>query len=439
MRFGLVSCTRPLDDPVWLRNAPAARGVFYPPVEWGRGCRRAIRGPLAPVATIAPGRVAGVGLRRRYHHDHRATHIGGLPTRASAPERQASVEHRTTIVHSSAGGARHAAFDGSMTPADYKVLLVDDDPAMLRLLSNGWRRPATRSAPPATARRPWTPSSRSAPTFSSPIGRCRASTAWSCAGGCGRCCCRITCTSSSSPPGPAPREMIAGLEIGADDFLSKPVSEGELLARMRSGSRVLELERRLSLMAHTDSLTGLMTQRSFYESLEKEWHRSRRSHLPLSCVMMDLDFFKQVNDVHGHPAGDSVLKSVAELLVDNCRASDSVCRYGGEEFCVMLPETSETRRRRVGRAGAAAAGRAADPRGTQGTAHHRQLRRGPVPRRHADLRRTGRSGRPGAAVRKAHGPRPRRPLHLAGRRRGTETARRRAARRDLPGHSAPAT
>ncbi len=60
-------------------------------------------------------------------------------------------------------------------------------------------------------------------------------------------------------------EMIAGLEVGADDFLSKPVSQGELLARMRSGSRVLELERRLSLMAHTDSLTGLMTQRSFYE------------------------------------------------------------------------------------------------------------------------------------------------------------------------------
>ena len=136
-------------------------------------------------------------------------------------------------------------------------------------------------------------------------------------------------------------EMIAGLEIGADDFLGKPVSEGELLARMRSGSRVLELERRLSVMARTDSLTGLMTQHCFYESLDKEWHRTQRFHLPLSCVMLDLDFFKQVNDVHGHPAGDSVLKPVAELLVDNCRASDSVCRYGGEEFCVMLPETTE--------------------------------------------------------------------------------------------------
>ena len=135
--------------------------------------------------------------------------------------------------------------------------------------------------------------------------------------------------------------MIAGLEHGADDFLTKPVTEGELLARMRSSLRVLQLERRLSVMAHTDSLTGLLTQRSFYESLEKEWHRAKRFHLPLSCVMMDLDFFKQVNDVHGHQVGDSVLKFVAELLVHNCRASDTVCRYGGEEFCTMLPETSE--------------------------------------------------------------------------------------------------
>lgn len=136
-------------------------------------------------------------------------------------------------------------------------------------------------------------------------------------------------------------EVIEGLEVGADDYLSKPVYQGELLARMRAGSRVIELERRLSLMARTDPLTGLMTRRAFYETLEKEWHRAERYNLPLSCVMVDLDFFKRINDSHGHRAGDSALKSVAELLTDVCRGSDSVCRHGGEEFCVMLPETSE--------------------------------------------------------------------------------------------------
>jgi len=136
-------------------------------------------------------------------------------------------------------------------------------------------------------------------------------------------------------------EMIEALEIGADDFIRKPIRHGELLARMRAGSRVLELERRLSQMARTDSLTGLMTQRTFYESLEKEWQRAKRFHLPLSCVMLDLDFFKRINDIYGHPAGDAVLKTVARLLVDSCRASDFVARYGGEEFCVLLPETAE--------------------------------------------------------------------------------------------------
>jgi diguanylate cyclase (GGDEF)-like protein len=139
----------------------------------------------------------------------------------------------------------------------------------------------------------------------------------------------------------ASQEMIAGLEIGADEFLCKPVYQEELLARMRAGSRVLELERRLSLLAHTDPLTGLMTQRTFYEILEKEWHRSKRYQLPISCVMLDLDFFKRINDIHGHQAGDVALKSVAKLLLECSRISDSVCRYGGEEFCILLPEANE--------------------------------------------------------------------------------------------------
>ena len=96
-------------------------------------------------------------------------------------------------------------------------------------------------------------------------------------------------------------------------------------------------------MAHTDSLTGLQTQRTFYDRLEAEWQGSGRYGSPLSCVMMDLDFFKQINDVHGHPTGDSVLKVTAELLTDNCRSSDTICRYGGDEFCVLLPKPKKNR------------------------------------------------------------------------------------------------
>jgi diguanylate cyclase (GGDEF)-like protein len=136
-------------------------------------------------------------------------------------------------------------------------------------------------------------------------------------------------------------EIIASFQAGADDFLTKPIHEGELLARLQAGARVLDLERRLSLMARTDPLTGAMTQRTFYELLEKEWLRAKRARLPLSCVMMDLDFFKRINDVHGHPAGDAVLRATADLLTKSCRVSDTVCRYGGEEFCVLLPETGE--------------------------------------------------------------------------------------------------
>lgn len=136
-------------------------------------------------------------------------------------------------------------------------------------------------------------------------------------------------------------EMIEGLEVGANDFLSKPIYRGELLARLKSGDRVLQQESRLSQLARTDALTGLMTRPTFHEVLEKEWQRSKRFHLPLSCVMLDLDFFKRVNDAHGHPAGDAILKAIASLLSDCSRGGDSVCRFGGEEFCVILPETNE--------------------------------------------------------------------------------------------------
>ncbi len=139
----------------------------------------------------------------------------------------------------------------------------------------------------------------------------------------------------------ASQELIQALEAGADEFVSKPIDRGELLARLRSGHRVLELERKLNEAARSDPLTGIPTRRAFYEQFERELSRARRYRLPLSCVMLDVDFFKKINDVHGHPAGDEVLKAVARLLDGSRRASDYVCRHGGEEFCVILPETTE--------------------------------------------------------------------------------------------------
>ena len=136
-----------------------------------------------------------------------------------------------------------------------------------------------------------------------------------------------------------PDESVAALELGADDFVAKPVRQGELLARVRAGARLVALERRLSQLTNCDPLTGLMTRRAFDDCLEKEWQRARRHHLSLSCVMLDLDRFKRVNNLHGHTAGDRVLKAVAQMLGDTCRRSDFVCRYGGEQFCVLLPET----------------------------------------------------------------------------------------------------
>jgi two-component system cell cycle response regulator len=136
-------------------------------------------------------------------------------------------------------------------------------------------------------------------------------------------------------------EMIAGLEAGADDFVTKPVNRGELLARLKAGLRVLDVERKLTQQAHTDVLTGIATRRLFVSDCRREFDRAKRYNVPLSCVMMDVDYFKRVNDAFGHPAGDVALREVARALAAQCRASDFICRYGGEEFAALLPETRE--------------------------------------------------------------------------------------------------
>ena len=136
-------------------------------------------------------------------------------------------------------------------------------------------------------------------------------------------------------------DLIVALDAGADDFYIKPVVAGELLARMRAGSRFLSLERQLRVQARLDPLTESLNRRTFEEMFAREWNFAERHGTQLSCVMMDVDFFKSVNDRFGHPVGDDVLRSLSQILRDQSRTPDYVARYGGEEFCVMLPHTDE--------------------------------------------------------------------------------------------------
>ena len=133
---------------------------------------------------------------------------------------------------------------------------------------------------------------------------------------------------------------LASLEIGAADFISKPVNPPLVQARVRTQLRLKELTDELTATARTDVLTGLPNRRAFDEVLEREWSRSNRSGEPLSVLMIDVDHFKVYNDHYGHPAGDACLaKTGAALALLALRPGDFVARYGGEEFVFVLPQT----------------------------------------------------------------------------------------------------
>jgi two-component system chemotaxis response regulator CheY len=136
-------------------------------------------------------------------------------------------------------------------------------------------------------------------------------------------------------------DLILGIEAGADDFLSKPVRPGELVARLHAGSRMVRLEKSLRQMSERDSLTGVLNLRMFQNLIEREWNRASRHALALSVVLLDIDFFKKINDEHGHAVGDAALVAVANILRQECRPSDYICRYGGEEFLALLTQTDE--------------------------------------------------------------------------------------------------
>lgn len=136
------------------------------------------------------------------------------------------------------------------------------------------------------------------------------------------------------------------LRAGASDLIGKPFHAAELLARLQMHLKVkrlqdelLEKNAMLSRLSSSDPVTGLRTRRFVTDMLALEFLRSGRYGTPLCVLMADLDHFKDVNDRHGHPAGDAVLAGVGELLNGLLRASDVAGRYGGEEMLVLLPQT----------------------------------------------------------------------------------------------------
>lgn len=152
--------------------------------------------------------------------------------------------------------------------------------------------------------------------------------------------------------------LLEAYRAGADDFLYKPIRKDELLVRVHAGVHVAELEEALSQerrslvksnaelevlnhklqeLAMTDELTGLANRREAIRHLEILWTAAANQDLSLSCIMLDIDQFKQCNDRYGHAVGDEVLRSTAELLRSVARVGEVVCRIGGEELLIICP------------------------------------------------------------------------------------------------------
>lgn len=138
------------------------------------------------------------------------------------------------------------------------------------------------------------------------------------------------------------------LDEGASDCLTRPISHAEVIARIRvilqAKAREDLLRRRVSFLedlSASDPLTSLLNRRAFDDRLHLEMERAARTGQPLSCLILDIDWFKAVNDQYGHQVGDDVLRQIAKIMVGGRREHDAMCRYGGEEFVWLLPATEQ--------------------------------------------------------------------------------------------------
>ncbi len=137
-----------------------------------------------------------------------------------------------------------------------------------------------------------------------------------------------------------PQEKVRVFDLGAVDFVVKPFELSELRARIHVALRTQGLLRMLAQRAQIDGLTGLFNRSYFDQRWREEHQRAIRSGQPLSLAFVDLDKFKEINDTFGHSAGDEVLTGVATMIQKTLRVGDIPCRFGGEEFVIILPDTA---------------------------------------------------------------------------------------------------
>ena len=133
-------------------------------------------------------------------------------------------------------------------------------------------------------------------------------------------------------------DVVKGIEAGADDYITKPFYPHELEVRLRVGRRIIELNDKLQVQATHDELTEILNRRAILSALALEVERSKRANRCLCVAMLDIDHFKQINDSYGHQVGDQVLYEIAKLLRSKLRVYDSIGRYGGEEFLIILQD-----------------------------------------------------------------------------------------------------